>query len=222
MEAKTPVTTRERILDAAIEVFSQKGYHNTRMDDIVDAAHASKGSIYFHFPSKEDIFLGLVDKFASLLEKRLQSVIEHETSGIQRVQTALTVCVETFGSYQGLAKIFLVQAVGLGQAFEVKREQIKERFALIIQAQIEQAIAEGEIPPLDAETAAHVWMGALYDVVIRWVTTGQPTPERMLPTLQTMLLRSIGVSAERIKEITILPASQSLSQAERGGQRREG
>ena len=192
----------QRILDAAIEVFSTKGYHNTRMDDIVDAAHSSKGSIYFHFPSKEDIFFGLVDKFASLLEKRLQNVIETESSGIARVQKALTVCVETFGNYQSLAKIFLIQAVGLGQAFELKREETKERFALIIQKQIEQAIAEGEIPPLDAETAAHVWMGALYDVVIRWVTTGQPTPERMLPTLQTMLLRSIGVGEEKIKEVT--------------------
>lgn len=194
--------TRERILEAAIEVFAREGYHNTRMDDIVDAAHSSKGSLYFHFPSKEDIFMGLVDKFAGLLEEQLIVVFETETSGIQRVVKALRVCTDTFGSHQSLAKIFLVQAVGLGQAFEIKREQIKERFAALIQSQIEQAIAEGEIAPLDAETAAHVWMGALYDVVIRWVTTGQPAPERMLPTLQLMLLRSIGVSDERIQEIT--------------------
>jgi TetR/AcrR family fatty acid metabolism transcriptional regulator len=196
-----PQTTHQRILDAAIEVFASKGYHNARVDEIVDVSGTSKGSVYFHFPSKEDIFLALVDEFAGLLEKRLQRVLETESSGVSRVQAALRVCIETFQSHQALAKIFLIQAVGLGEAFEVKRQQINEKFALIIQKHIEQAIAEGEIPALDAETAAHVWMGAIYDVVVRWVQTGHPQPERMLPTLQTMLLRSIGVAEERIRQI---------------------
>jgi len=196
-----PQATRQRILDAAIKVFSSKGYHNTHVDEIVDASHTSKGSVYFHFPSKEDIFLRLVDEFAGLLEKRLQHVLETETGGVRRVQAALRVCIETFNSHRALAKIFLIQAVGLGEAFETKRQQINEKFALIIQEHIEQAIAEGEIPVLDSETAARVWMGAIYNVVIRWVQTGHPQPERMIPTLQTMLLRSIGVPEERILQI---------------------
>lgn len=200
MSEKTQ-STHQRILEAAIQVFSSKGYHDTRVDEIVDVSQTSKGSVYFHFPSKEDIFLALVDEFAALLEKRLKRVLETETSGVRRVQAALRVCVETFGSQRALAKIFLIQAVGLGEAFETKRQQVNEKFALIIQEQIEQAIVEGEIPPLDSETAAHVWMGALYDVIVRWVQTGHPEPERMLPTLQTMLLRSIGVPEERISQI---------------------
>lgn len=201
MDEKTQ-STRRRILEAAIQVFASKGYHNTRVDEIVDVSHTSKGSIYFHFPSKEDIFLALVDEFAALLEKRLQNVLETQSGGVRRVQGALQVCFETFKSYRSLAKIFLIQAVGLGESFESKRQQINDRFARIIQVHIERAIAEGEISPLDAETAAHIWMGALYDVVIRWVQTGQPDPEHMLPTLQTMLLRSIGVSEERIRQIS--------------------
>ncbi len=200
MEEKSP-STRERILDAAIEVFASKGYHDTRMDDIVEMSHSSKGSIYFHFPSKEEIFFGIVDKFANLLEKRLLQVLETESSGIERVHRALVVCLDTFGSHQALAKILLIQAVGLGQDFEVKREQIKDRFAALIQSQIEQAVIEGEIPALDAEMAAQIWMGAIYDIVMRWVSTSQLSPERMLPTLQTMLLRSIGVSDEKIEQI---------------------
>ncbi|HBX70494.1 MAG TPA: TetR/AcrR family transcriptional regulator, partial [Chloroflexi bacterium] len=63
--------TRYRILSAAINIFSQKGYHNTRVDEIVEAAETSKGGVYFYFPSKQDIFLGLVDEFANLLENRI-------------------------------------------------------------------------------------------------------------------------------------------------------
>ena len=46
---RDPVSTKTRILDAALSAFSRKGYHDTRLDDIVDESDTSKGAIYFHF-----------------------------------------------------------------------------------------------------------------------------------------------------------------------------
>ena len=66
------IDTRTRILEAAVRVFAEKGYHETRMDDIVSASQTSKGSVYFYFPSKQEIFFGLIETFASLLESRLK------------------------------------------------------------------------------------------------------------------------------------------------------
>lgn len=191
--------TRQRILQAAVEVFARKGYHATRVDEIVAASQTSKGAVYFHFPSKQEIFLGLVDYFAGLLEKRLQNAIAAESGGVRRVDAALRACLETFGEYRQLAKIFLVQAVGLGQAFEEKRQEIHVRFVRLIQEHLDAAVREGDIPPLDTDVAAYAWMGAIDEVVVRWVQTGEPTPERTLPTLRAMLLRSVGVREERIQ-----------------------
>ncbi|MCB0037253.1 MAG: TetR/AcrR family transcriptional regulator, partial [Anaerolineales bacterium] len=50
---KDPQTTRERILDAALNIFSSKGYYDTKLDEVADESGTSKGSIYFHFPNKE-------------------------------------------------------------------------------------------------------------------------------------------------------------------------
>lgn len=193
--------TRDKILDAAIKVFSTKGYHETRVDDIVDASNTSKGSVYFHFPGKQQIFLALVDQFADLLEKRLAEAIMQEEDRVRRVSVALEVCLQTFGHYRGLAKILLIQAVGLGAVFEEKRLEIHQRFARLIQTHLNQAIADGEIPPTDTEIVAYAWMGAINDVVIRWVYTGQPEPERVVPTLRVILLRSIGVPEQRIYQL---------------------
>ncbi len=193
--------TRYRILNAAINVFSQKGYHTTRVDEIVDAAETSKGGVYFHFPSKQDIFLGLVDEFADLLEKRISTAITNEVSGIRRVDAALVVCLETFQEYQKLAKIFLVQAVGLGNIFEDKQQEIHDRFVEIIKKHLDEAVSEGDIPALDTEIAAYAWMGALNEVVIRWIYTGVPDLEQALPALRVFLLRSVGVSADKIEQI---------------------
>jgi len=191
--------TRERILDAAIRVFASKGYHETKVDDIVVEADASKGSVYFHFPGKQQIFLALVDKFADLLQRRLIEVVAQEQDGVQRVNLALQICLETFAQYRGLAKIFLIQASGLGAVFEEKRLEIHGRFAQVIQRYLDEAVAAGEIAPIDTEVVAYAWMGAINEVVIRWVYTGQPEPERLIAPLRMMLLRSVGVSPERIE-----------------------
>jgi TetR/AcrR family transcriptional regulator, fatty acid metabolism regulator protein len=193
--------TQQKILDAAIDVFAQKGYHDTRVDEIVDASKTSKGAVYFYFPSKQDIFLAIVDKFASLLEERLKPAIAQESSGVERVSIALQVCLKTFEQYRSLAKVFLVQAAGLGVVFEDKQIEIHNRFARLIQQQLDDAVREGDIPPIDTEVAAYIWMGAIYNMVIRWVRTGKPEPSRIFPTLQVMLLRSIGVPEERIRSL---------------------
>lgn len=194
----SPHETRERILEAAASVFASKGYHDTKVDDIVVESQTSKGSFYFYFPSKQDIFMALVDTFADLLEKQLRNRLANETSGVARVDLALRVCLETFGQYRSLAKIALVQATGLGLAFEEKRRAVNDRFIGIIQKNLEEAIADGSIPPLDTEVAACAWIGALNEIVLRWVHTGQPDPVRSLPVLRRILLQSIGVDAARI------------------------
>lgn len=195
--------TRDRILSAAVKVFSNKGYHDTKVDEIVEESNTSKGAVYFHFPSKQRIFLAIVEEFTSLLEKKLLEAIEREPDGVRRVNAALQIGLETFGKYRSIAKIFLVQASGLGQAFEETRLDILAKFAAVIKSYLDQAVAEGDIPPLDTEVASYAWIGAINEVVIRWVHTGHPEPERVLPTLRTILLRSIGVSEERIHELEL-------------------
>lgn len=190
--AKNPEGTRGRILDAALSVFSRKGYHDTSVDEIVWESHTSKGAVYFHFPNKQALFLSLVDKFADLLERRVTEAISRETTGIRRVSVALQTTLETFGKYRPLAKLLLVQAVGLGSIFEEKRLEVHQRFVLLIRTNLDQAIAEGDIAPVDTEVVATAWMGAINEVIIQWVYTGQPEPERILSTVKPLLLRSVG------------------------------
>lgn len=185
-------STRERILDAALDIFSRKGYHDTRLDEIVEEAHTSKGSIYFHFPNKEKLFVALIDQFADLLERRVSEAIADEAQGMARVRVAVETVLDTFGKYRRPAKILLVQAVGLGQVFEKKRLEVTDHFAGMIRGYLEEAVSVGDIAPIDTDVVAHAWMGAIYNVVIQWVYTGEPTSERISSALVPMLLQSVG------------------------------
>lgn len=197
---RDPVSTKTRILDAALSAFSRKGYHDTRLDDIVDESDTSKGAIYFHFANKERLFLALVDQFADLLERRVQDAIEGQAGGMTRVQIALETVLETFGRYRRPAKILLVQAVGLGTVFENKRAEVNDRFARLIQSYLDEAVELGDIAQTDTEVVAHAWMGAIYGLVIRWVTTGEPEPARIMEGLVPLLLRSVGYDAREVSK----------------------
>jgi AcrR family transcriptional regulator len=59
--------TRQRLLDAAADVFDRKGYHAARVDDVVAAAHSSHGTFYLYFSSMEDLFEQLVGEVAAEL-----------------------------------------------------------------------------------------------------------------------------------------------------------
>ena len=188
---RSPESTRERILDAALSVFSNKGYHDARLDEIVEESDTSKGSIYFHFPNKERLFLALVEKFADLVERRVTEAIAQQTSPMAKVEAALEACLEAFGRYRRPAKVMLVQATGLGTVFEEKRLEINERFARLIRIYLDEAVGAGEIEAVDTDVIAYAWLGSIYHLTIRWVYSGEPEPARIVNTLVPMLLRSV-------------------------------
>lgn len=187
-----PRSTRDRILDAAMNIFSAKGFHDTKLDEIVAEASISKGSIYFHFPNKEKLFIALVDQFADVIERRAREAIGQEAQGMVRVRVALEAVLETFGKYRLPAKLLLVQAVGLGTVFERKRMEVTDRFALLIQTYLDEAVADGSIAPVNTHIVSHAWMGAIYSVVIQWVYTGEPSQDEIMQALLPLLLKSVG------------------------------
>lgn len=186
--------TRERILDAAEKLFAQKGFHETAMDEIVQAAKVSKGGVYFHFPSKEALFFALLDKLAEALQQEVQQEIARRRGAVNKIQGALEVVLRTLSGKRQLAQILLRQGYGLGPAFERKRLEIYSRFARLIQKYLDQAVAEGSIPSINTEITAYAWLGAINELVLRWIYTGKPDPlAETLPALLEIFLRGIGI-----------------------------
>ena len=187
------IATRERILHAALTVFARKGYHRALVDDIVRASRTSKGAVYHHFPNKEALFLALVDDFAARLAQAVADAIARSHGALAKVEAALRAGLETFAGNRELARILLLEAVSVGPAYETKRAEIHERFAALIRGYLDEAAAEGSIPPLDTRVATLAWLGAVNEVVIQWLSRGEPDLlDEAVPALTPMLLRSIG------------------------------
>ncbi|MBV9133434.1 MAG: TetR/AcrR family transcriptional regulator [Chloroflexi bacterium] len=186
----------QRILDAAVAVFSTKGYHGTLVDEIAAEAETSKGGVYFHFPNKQAIFLALLDRLANILRERVEAAVATRQDPIERAEAALHVVLETFGSHRRLARLFLVEALGAGPEFNARMIQLRADFADLIRVHLDDAVAQGAIPPLDTSVAATAWFGAVNEVVTHWALSERPGRlEDAYPTVQRLLLRGIQAGA---------------------------
>jgi AcrR family transcriptional regulator len=175
-----------------MDVFASKGYHGAVVDDIVAASDTSKGAFYHYFSSKQAVFLALMDVLGNLVEKGVEAAIAEEAGALRKVEAALRVVLETAEGHRGLAKILLVEAVGLGPELEAKRLNIHRQFAGLIERHLSQAVAEGSIPRQNTRLAAQAWLGTLNEVITQWLVGGTGSLLPQLPGLRSLLLRSIG------------------------------
>lgn len=186
-----------RILDAALRVFSRRGYRDASVDDIAGESRTSKGGVYFHFPGKEAIFLALLERTATrLLEKIEESIALHDDP-IAKADAALLTVLRTFARHRALARVFMLEALGSGREFHRRMAEIRNEFTAVIQRHLAEAVQQGVIEPIDTEIAGRVWFGALNEVIINWVLSGRPERlEDAYTALRPLLMRSVGV-AER-------------------------
>ena len=191
-------TRRQRLLDAALTVFTENGYSDTAIDQVARASETSKGGLYFHFPSKQALFLALLDESSHALLERVRAAMERESAPLARGEAALREVLLAFGDHRLLARLLLVEAVGAGKEFNARLNQMHAEFAGLIATCLEDAIVTGEIAPCDTAIVAHAWYGAVNQTVLRWLLSGEPERlEDAFPTLRDLLLFGLRYADER-------------------------
>jgi len=82
--------TRDKILSVANRLFSRFGFHKTSMDEIAKIARKAKGSLYYHFASKEDLFTEIVNKEILNLKNQLTKIIvDNDLSASEKIKKYL-------------------------------------------------------------------------------------------------------------------------------------
>ncbi|MEN8184247.1 MAG: TetR/AcrR family transcriptional regulator [Myxococcota bacterium] len=164
---------RAQILEAALRCFGDRGYHLATMDDLARTARLSKGSLYWHFRSKEDVLLALFDGFAeealagfrdlSGSEPVLEGICRAGNASLERLGAALPVTrawLEFFANpeaRQRMASVYeevrallaslLAEGVGRGELREIPVESVAAGFVATVEGLLMQAFAD---PRFDA------------------------------------------------------------------------
>jgi AcrR family transcriptional regulator len=133
-------TARERLLDAAAEVFAERGYRASSVEDIAAAAGLTKGAVYWNFDSKEDVFFALIEERVDRRARELMGITERaprETataplvsrgvSGFADEQQALVLLLQEYWS-------LAVRDPALRDAYVKRQRALRERLAEALEA----------------------------------------------------------------------------------------
>ncbi len=150
--------TRARILAAAAECFTRAGYDATGVAEICARAGVSKGAFYHHFPSKQAVFLALVDQWLHSLDAAMQATGALGETVPHRLQGLVGTAQQAFEAASGQVPMFLEfwrQASKDPLIWQATIEPYR-RFRSAFAALVSEGIAEGSLRSVDPDLAALV------------------------------------------------------------------
>ena len=166
---------KKYILETAIKVFSVNGYHGTTVKDVVEAADISVGTFYFYFKNKEDLFDTLYDdvseEFFNALINSLDNINKEIDLGFSK---AIAFFLKVIELNKPLARILLIEAVGLNPRFEKRRYEITQKYVSYTSNYFEQMKQAGDLKTPDVKICSLAFIGTLYNVIMEWLQSDAP------------------------------------------------
>ncbi len=140
------------ILDAALELFAEKGFAATRLDEVARRAGVSKGTVYLYFDSKEALFKSLVETLVLPEVEAAETFVEsHAGTAREAIVSLVHRWWERVGETRlcALPKLILSEAGNFPELARFYSENVIHRAGRLIASVIERGIASGEFRPCD-------------------------------------------------------------------------
>jgi TetR/AcrR family transcriptional regulator, acrAB operon repressor len=167
--------TRRRLLSAALEVFSRKGYSATRLEDIARRAEVTTGAIYHHFGGKSQVYEGLVEESSKRINQLANDIVKEggkPLDVLRRLLTRLFQYVEEDPEYRAVLELALNKTEFLPELVSITEQTVKGRQLLgqfFVQL-IEEGIRVGEFrADIVPEDAALTLVGFMNGMGLIWV-----------------------------------------------------
>lgn len=196
---------RQQILDAALAVFTQKGFHAANVSDVAAEAGVSQGTIYWYFESKDELLMAALLSFVDQFGDAAQAALQECCTAADKLR-ALAAQMEEFPAEAAvLFPLFLSYWTSSSKREEAAQFWISElvRYKDLFVEVVEEGIASGEFRPVDAE--ALVWavlaaydglaayyvlmpeldLGYISSAFVRTLLTGLEVPQRKASRIGT-------------------------------------
>ncbi|WP_044641452.1 TetR/AcrR family transcriptional regulator [Risungbinella massiliensis] len=150
----------EGIFQAAVEVFSHSGFDQAKVDEIAQKAGVAKGTIYYHFRSKEELFLGMISEGLEKLVDFVERNIQTSDDPIVQLEQVVRAQLLFFSENAKLAKIILQEAFGTKERQQEFRHHVRD-YLRLIEGLLEKGQAQGVFRVANVSEMASAIFGAL-------------------------------------------------------------
>lgn len=184
--------SRNKIVDASLKLFSELGYHRTSMDDIAKEANVAKGTLYYHFTGKGELFETIVtDGFQMLMDQIGQVLQEDQTPDLQ-IRSIIHKHIELFLQYSELVHIISNEITNGIEAEVLDRIiGLKNKYVLFLSDILRQGHEDGQLNKLHYELAAAGLLGMIENASMYVIMQGKGTAEELHETINALVLPAL-------------------------------
>jgi len=164
--------TKRKILEAAAKCFSKGGYAKTTMDKIAEEAGVSKGALYWHFRSKEELFVELKQRSIAKVRKQFEKLFAQKKPFDVNLREAIRLYLSSLvPENREVARLnaeFLAEAPKIPKLNDMLKNQY-EMFRDLIASTIGEAIEKGELRrDIDPEIVSMILLAMLDGLELHW------------------------------------------------------
>ena len=145
--------TKRKIFETSMELFATKGYDATSIEEITSVVGVAKGTLYYHFSSKEEIFNFLVEEGMKLLKNSIEIKTQKVDNYIDKLKAIILIQIKVIVKYENIITILLSQIWGK-EPRNVRCKEYVFEYIKTIEKIVKEGIEKGEILDGDPEIIA--------------------------------------------------------------------
>ena len=145
--------TKRKIFETSMKLFAEKGYDATSIEEITATVGVAKGTLYYHFASKEEIFNFLVEEGIKLLQNSIDIKTTKLTNYIDKIKAIVLIEIKIVLKYEDIITILLSQFYGKEARNQKCQKHIYEYISKIEEI-VKEGIEQGQIKPGDPKAIA--------------------------------------------------------------------
>ena len=157
--------TKRKIFQIAIKLFSEKGYDKTSIEEITAVAGVAKGSLYYHFSKKEDIFDLLLEEGMKLLRNSIEIKTKNCKTDLDKIKAVILVQIKVSVLYEDLLNVVFSEMWGK-ESKNIKCQNAVCEYIDVIKGIIREGIESGEFYDGDVDALAAGVFGVSYSSLI--------------------------------------------------------
>jgi len=131
--------TKRKIFNVAMKLFSEKGYDATSVEEITAITGIAKGTLYYHFTSKEEIFNFLVEEGMKLLKNSIEIKISKCDNVKDKIKAVMLIQVKAIVKYESVLTMIFSQMYGTEYRNKVCRDKVSE-YVDVVQEIIDEGV----------------------------------------------------------------------------------
>ena len=152
--------TKRKIFETSMKLFAEKGYDATSVEEITATVGVAKGTLYYHFSSKEEIFNFLVEEGMKLLHNSVEIKTENLTDSIEKIRAVMLIQLKVMKKYDEFITILLSQIWGNEPRHHQFRSYIYN-YINVLEGFIIEGIANGTFRPCNTRMVAEMIFGTI-------------------------------------------------------------